>query len=221
MQDKKSNARIAWDEFISNFSLNDKKNISVKPAVNGSAVHSSPVETDGKADESTEFNVRDDDEPEAVSDVRDDDEPETVSDVRVRPPRTTVIGEQVEITGNCKIEGDVEIYGEITGDVQAGGTIVVFGKVTGNMSGKNVLLNAAKVKGSITAQETIELDDSSVVTDGKMVAEKVISNGKTECDMDISEIARFGEKANSSGNINTVRISIEEGAIIKGVVISQ
>ncbi len=89
------------------------------------------------------------------------------------------------------------------------------------MSGKNVILNAARVKGSIIAEETIELDDNSVVTDGKMVAEKILSNGKTECDMDISKIARFGEKANSSGNINTIRISIEEGAVIKGVVVSQ
>ncbi len=209
IQDKKSNARIAWEEFISNFSLNDKKNTSVKPAGNGTAVYSSPETTVGNTDEKPAFNFR------------EYNEPEIVPPARLVSPRTTVIGEQVDITGNCKIEGDVEIYGEITGDVQAGGTIVVFGKVTGNMSGKNVILNAARVKGSIIAEETIELDDNSVVTDGKMVAEKILSNGKTECDMDISKIARFGEKANSSGNINTIRISIEEGAVIKGVVVSQ
>lgn len=152
---------------------------------------------------------------------RDYDELGTVSEIKMAPPRTTVIGEQVEITGNCKIEGDVEIYGEITGDVQAGGTILVYGKVTGNMSSKNIHLTGARVKGSIIAQQNIELDDTSTVTDGKIIAEKLISNGKTECDMEISEIARFGEKANSTGNINTIRISIEEGAVIKGVVISK
>ena len=155
IQDKKSNARIAWEEFISNFSLNDKKNTSVKPAGNGTAVYSSPETTVRNTDEKPAFNFR------------EYNEPEIVPPARLVPPRTTVIGEQVDITGNCKIEGDVEIYGEITGDVQAGGTIVVFGKVTGNMSGKNVILNAARVKGSIIAEETIELDDNSVVTDGK------------------------------------------------------
>lgn len=137
IQDKKSNARIAWEEFISNFSLNDKKNTSVKPAGNGTAVYSSPETTVRNTDEKPAFNFR------------EYNEPEIVPPARLVPPRTTVIGEQVDITGNCKIEGDVEIYGEITGDVQAGGTIVVFGKVTGNMSGKNVILNAARVKGSI------------------------------------------------------------------------
>lgn len=209
IQDKKSNARIAWEEFIGNFSLNDRKNTTVIPAGNGTNAYSTPVKTAGNTEEKLAFTFMDYDELEAVPAVR------------MAPPRTTVIGEQVEITGNCKIGGDVEIYGEITGDIQAGGNIVVFGKVTGNMSGKNVLLNSAEVRGSIIAQEAIELDDNSVVTDGKMVAEKIISNGKTECDMDITKIARFGEKANSSGNITTIRISIEEGAVIRGVVNSQ
>ena len=209
VQDKKSNARIAWEEFISNFSLNDRKNAAVETAGNRPMPSSPPVKTAGNAEEKPLF------------DSGRDDGQEVVAAIRLAPPRTTVIGEQVDITGDCKIAGDVEIYGEITGDVQAGGTIVVFGKVTGNMSGKNVQLNAARVKGSIVAEQNIELDDGSVVTGGKIMAEKLISNGKTECDMEISEIARFGEKANSSGNINTIRISIEEGAVIKGVVISQ
>lgn len=209
IQDKKSNARIAWEEFISNFGLNDKKNVSVKPSEKASAGSCSTMKTTGNTDEKLAFNFRDYDELEAVPAVR------------FQAPRTTVIGEQVDITGNCKLEGDIEIHGDITGDVQADGTIVVFGKVTGNISGKNVQLNGARIKGSIVAQQHVELDDSSTVTDGKIMAEKLISNGKTECDMDISEIARFGEKANSSGNINTMRISIEEGAVIKGVVISK
>lgn len=209
VQDKKSNARIAWEEFISNFSLNDKKNVSMEPGENRPVVSSPSVKTAGNAEEKPVFNFREDDKQEAIAAIK------------LAAPRTTVIGEQVNITGDCKIAGDVEIHGEITGDVQAGGMIVVFGKVTGNMSGKNVQLNAARVKGSIVAEQNIELDENSVVTGGKIIAEKLISNGKTECDMEISEIARFGEKANSSGNINTMRISIEEGAVIKGVVVSK
>lgn len=88
-----------------------QKNTSVKPAGNGTAVYSSPETTVRNTDEKPAFNFR------------EYNEPEIVPPARLVPPRTTVIGEQVDITGNCKIEGDVEIYGEITGDVQAGGRL--------------------------------------------------------------------------------------------------
>lgn len=111
IQDKKSNARIAWEEFISNFSLNDKKNTSVKPAGKERRFIHRRKQLSGTSDRKPAFNFR------------EYNEPEIVPPVRLVPPRTTVIGEQVDITGNCKIEGDVEIYGEITGDVQAGGRL--------------------------------------------------------------------------------------------------
>lgn len=210
-QDKKSrsNARIAWDEFIGNFSLNGKKDIAMETGQLVTTVAGGAVKTPGRPEEKLAWNFPDYDKMEAIPAVR------------ATPPRLTVIGEEVEIVGNCKIEGDVEIYGEVTGDIQAGGTIGVYGKVTGNMSGKNVLLNSAVVKGSIIAEKNIELDDNSVVTDGKISADTIISNGKTECDMEIAEIARFGASANASGNIRTDRISIEEGAIIQVAIASK
>ncbi len=198
VQGKKSNARIAWDDFIGNFSLSDKQNIVTEPAEIREAAASTVVETEAGTGGKSAGSV-------AGHDIAE-------------PPRMTVIGEKASMVGNCTIEGDVQIYGEVTGDIQAGGNIGIFGRVTGNVSGKNVLMNQAEVRGNITARENIELDDNSVVTDGKMVADSIISNGKTECDMEVSKIVRFGAHASACGNIVTALISIEEGAAIQGSI---
>ncbi len=205
MQNKKSNARIAWDEFISKFSPG---NDSLKPSPSlalspDQAICCPPV---------TETYVC---VPE--QDILQD----TADEVAVSPPRVTVIGENVEIDGNCTVQGDIEIYGVINGDVSAGGKISLFGKVNGNMSGANVHLSAAEVKGSIVTEGSVELDGLSTLADGKIVAKNLVSNGNTVCDMEISGIARFQSAARMTGDIRTSRISIEEGAVIKGAVISE
>lgn len=148
IQDKKSNARIAWEEFISNFSLNDKK-----------------IPPSSRQEMERRFIPR----RKQLSGTPTKNRHSISGNTMNRKsfplpglflPRTTVIGEQVDITGNCKIEGDVEIYGEITGDVQAGGTIVVFGKSHREHERQKRDIECwPRVKGSIIAEETIELDD--------------------------------------------------------------
>lgn len=210
-EEKKSNARIAWDDFISNFSVNDKKGTSLPlPEKPDSPAGKSPVQqADIGSAEKLTWNFR------------DYDELKSAPSFTAKPSRTTVIGESVEIIGNCKIAGDVEIYGEIQGDVQAGGAIGIYGKVIGNISGQSVQLNAAEITGNVTVEDKIELDENSTLINGKLVAGNIVSNGKTECDMEISGIARFGSSARAVGHITTARISIEEGAIINGTIVSK
>ncbi|WAV92503.1 polymer-forming cytoskeletal protein [Oxalobacter aliiformigenes] len=208
MEDRKSNARIAWDEFIRKFSLCKENELEYAPllqTMSGTAesvVGSLPLSKE-------------------TGQESDDDRKNTSGEIAAVSPRTTVIGENVEISGNCKINGDIEVYGVINGDVSAGGKISVFGKITGNLSGASIFLSAADVKGSVTTEGTVELDSASNLSEGKIVARNIISNGNTSCDMEISEIARFHSSAHVTGDIRTVRISIDEGAVIKGSIISE
>ena len=208
MGDRKSNARIAWDEFIGKFNLckeNEPEYIPLLQTVPGtteSVVGSLPL-------------------PEKTVRESNDDRKNTSSEAAAVSSRTTVIGENVEISGNCKIDGDIEVYGVINGDVSAGGKISVFGKITGNLCGSSIFLSAADVKGSVMTEGTIELDGASNLSEGKIVARNIISNGSTNCDMEISGIARFHSSAHVTGDIRTVRISIDEGAVIKGSIISE
>ena len=204
MQDKKSNARVAWDEFISKFNLGNEspqRMPSLSPLPD-QTVFCPPL-------------------PEKISWNHHGTDCKNEVEEIPQPPRTTVIGENVEIDGNCKIEGDIEVYGVIRGDISASGKISVFGKIAGNMTGANITLNAAEVKGSIVTEGTIELDSLSTLADGKIVAQNIVSNGNILCDMEISGIARFQSAARVTGDIRTVRISIEEGAIIKSAIISE
>lgn len=221
MEDKKSNARIAWDEFIGKFSLGKENAPEFAPVLQAASGGQS---------------VFGDQPEEKTHDVCDSGE-NMSGEERLPPvfgemtapsgetgavlPRTTIIGENVEINGSCKVDGDIEIYGVINGDVSAGGKISVFGKIVGNLSGANIFLSSADVKGSCISEGTIELDNASNLSDGKIVARNIVSNGNTSCDMEISGIARFHSSAHVTGDIRTARISIEEGAIIKGAIISE
>ena len=144
MEDRKSNARIAWDEFIGKFNLckeNEPEYIPLLQTVPGtteSVVGSLPL-------------------PEKTVRESDDDRKNTSSEAAAVSSRTTVIGENVEISGNCKIDGDIEVYGIINGDVSAGGKISVFGKITGNLCGASIFLSAADVKGSVMTEGTIDI----------------------------------------------------------------
>ncbi len=208
MEDRKSNARIAWDEFIGKFNLGKENGSEYTPPLlqtvssTGESIAGMPL-------------------PEETVRESNNGLKNTSGEASAVLPRTTVIGENVEISGSCKIDGDIEVYGVINGDVSAGGKISVFGKITGNLSGASIFLSAADVKGSVVTEGTVELDGASNLSDGKIVAKNIISNGNTSCDMEISGIARFHSSAHVTGNIRTVRISIDEGAVIKGTIISE
>ena len=76
-QDKKSrsNARIAWDEFIGNFSLNGKKDIAMETGQLVTAEGGGAVKT--RPEEKLAWNFA------------DYDEMETIPAVRAKPPRLT------------------------------------------------------------------------------------------------------------------------------------
>lgn len=208
MSEKNSNAKTAWNELISKISLGGSSMPKDNPTTQAAASDAAPV-----------------DQAVMENDIPGEKMGFSFSDLM--PPlekkeRTTIIGESVEITGDVKVKGDVEIYGTIIGDVEVDGKISAFGKITGNVSGSGtVQMSSAQIQGNVTVGGTIELDKDSILTSGKLIARNIISDGKTICDMQIEEIARFQKNAQVTGEVRTWKISIEEGASIKGAIKSE
>ena len=82
-------------------------------------------------------------------------------------------------------------------------------------------MSSAQIQGNVTVGGTIELDRDSTLSSGKLIARNIISDGKTVCDMQIEEIARFQQNAQVIGEIRTWKISVGEGASIKGAIRSE
>lgn len=217
-QKNQSNARVAWNEFIGKFggttattaapesSTSTPTPVESAPAPVAEPVLSENVEV---APVSTNTTSNDDSKIKKML---------ATTESSTSATRMSIIAENMVVTGNCEVEGDIEIYGSVTGDVTAGGNVGLYGKIIGNVKAANVMLYAAEVSGSIETPGTIEMDRHSTVSNGKIIAAKLISNGTTLCDMEISEVVRFQSASNASGSIKTARISIEEGAVFAGSV---
>ncbi len=74
----------------------------------------------------------------------------------------TIIGEDVEISGNVKCESNIQINGKLNGDLTCGGQAVIgnTSAVKGNMSIETVSI-MGQVNGNITAKDKIELKSTA------------------------------------------------------------
>jgi len=74
----------------------------------------------------------------------------------------TIIGEDVEITGNVKCESNIQLNGKLNGDLTCGGQALIGGTsaVKGNLSIETVSI-MGQVNGNITAKDKIELKSTA------------------------------------------------------------
>jgi cytoskeletal protein CcmA (bactofilin family) len=74
----------------------------------------------------------------------------------------TIIGEDVEISGNIKCESNIQINGKLNGDLTCGGQAMIgnTSAVKGNMSIDTVSI-MGQVNGNITAKDKIELKSTA------------------------------------------------------------
>lgn len=74
----------------------------------------------------------------------------------------TIIGEDVEISGNVKCESNIQMNGKLNGDLTCGGQAVIGNTsvVKGNMSIDTVSI-MGQVNGNITAKDKIELKSTA------------------------------------------------------------
>jgi cytoskeletal protein CcmA (bactofilin family) len=74
----------------------------------------------------------------------------------------TVIGEDVEVSGNIKCESNIQINGKLNGDLTCGGQAMIGNTcaIKGNMSVETVSI-MGQVNGNITARDKIELKSTA------------------------------------------------------------
>lgn len=74
----------------------------------------------------------------------------------------TVIGEDVEITGNVKCESNIQINGKLNGDLNCGGQVMIgnASAIKGNMIIETVSI-MGQVNGNITAKDKIDLKSTA------------------------------------------------------------
>ncbi len=74
----------------------------------------------------------------------------------------TIIGEDVEITGNVKCESGIQLNGKLNGDLTCGGlaTIGDTSSVKGNLTIETIAIQG-QVNGNITAKDKIELKSTA------------------------------------------------------------
>ena len=77
-------------------------------------------------------------------------------------PAKTVIGEDVEISGNIKCESNIQLNGKLNGDLTCGGQAMIgdTSAVKGNLSIETVSI-MGQVNGNITAKDKIELKSTA------------------------------------------------------------
>ena len=74
----------------------------------------------------------------------------------------TIIGEDVEISGNIKCESNIQINGKLNGDLNCGGQAMIgnTSAIKGNMSIETISI-MGQVNGNITAKDKIELKSTA------------------------------------------------------------
>ncbi|MBT3191643.1 MAG: polymer-forming cytoskeletal protein [Verrucomicrobia bacterium] len=74
----------------------------------------------------------------------------------------TVIGEDVEISGNVKCENDIKLNGKLNGDLTCGSQAMIgnTSAVKGNMTVETVSI-MGQINGNITAKDKIELKSTA------------------------------------------------------------
>ncbi len=74
----------------------------------------------------------------------------------------TIIGEDVEITGNVKCESGIQLNGKLNGDLTCGGQAMIgdTSAVKGNLSIETISI-LGQVNGNITAKDKIELKSTA------------------------------------------------------------
>lgn len=167
-------------------------------------------------------------EPEAESEVHTEDygyenQSETSSvnsfygDVYAQPASKTVISKDTSIVGEIHSTSDVEISGNLKGNVETSGDIKLCGKIIGDIMGNNIDLIAGEVQGNIIAAATLTIDSDSVVV-GDTTANNILMDGKQKGNMQIENMADFQSNALLKGNVTTGRLSISEGAKLRGAI---
>ena len=127
----------------------------------------------------------------------------------------TFIAPTMQIEGNIKAKGDVEIAGELKGDVVSEGLVTVRSSIDGNITAVTVNLSDCVINGDIIASGDVIVTEKTVVN-GNIKAKSLGCSGKVNGDVVVEENLSLDSSACIVGKITTGTMIVARGAIIKG-----
>ena len=130
---------------------------------------------------------------------------------------STIIGSDVEIIGNIKTGGSIELHGNVQGNIEAGGCILLNGTVTGDIKAESVTFSAADLKGNASVLENIIVDEATTIV-GDLSARSLTLDGQMNGKTIAEDTCLIKEHAVLNGNIQTRRIGVSQGAVLNGEI---
>lgn len=131
--------------------------------------------------------------------------------------KQTFIARDIEVQGNFKGEGAIQIEGQLTGDIVVDSVVIgEHGLVKGNISAKSVIING-KYDGDINCI-SLDIMKNGRVSTRKINLKNIMISGSVKGDIIASGSLEVDVEGSIEGNITFDRIQINEGAKIVGLL---
>jgi len=128
----------------------------------------------------------------------------------------TFISKEMEVTGNFKGKGAIQIEGTLHGDISVDSVIIgEYGTVNGTIIAKSVIING-KLLGSINCN-SLEIMHNGSVSD-KTVTKNLKIIGKVEGEVIVSELLDIASTGYVHAKVMLKRLIIEEGGRVIGSI---
>lgn len=127
---------------------------------------------------------------------------------------STFIAKEMEVTGNFKGKGTMQVEGILHGDIVVDSVIIgENATVNGNINAKNVV-----VRGQLKGR--VECDSLQVMQNGVVSNKTVVKNlkilGKLEGELSVSDLLQITSTGYVHGDIILNKLTIEEGGKLTG-----
>ena len=127
---------------------------------------------------------------------------------------STFIAKDIEITGDFKGKGSLQVEGTVDGDINVNSVVIgEKGRVNGNIEAKNVIING-KLNGSVKCN-TLEVMKNGSISN-KIVVKNLQVTGSIEGEIIVSELLEVFSTGSVTGEIAVNQIKTHEGGKIIG-----
>jgi len=129
---------------------------------------------------------------------------------------TTFISKEMEVTGNFKGKGAVQVEGTLHGNISVDSVVIgEYGTVNGIITANNVVVNG-KLIGSISCNSLEIMHNGSISK--KIVAKNLKITGKIEGEVIVSELLNIESTGYIHGKTTLNRLIIAEGGKLIGSI---
>jgi len=129
---------------------------------------------------------------------------------------STFIAQDIEVTGDFKGKGSVQVEGTVNGNISVDSVIIgENAEVNGNIEAKNVVING-KLNGTIHCNSLDVMGNGSIFNN--IVSKNIQLSGLIKGNVIVSELLDISSTGSINGKITLSRLIIEEGGKVIGSI---